>query len=230
MKALDIMTSPVVTVDLDTPVLDIARLLLELGISAVPVVDAEGKAVGIVSEGDLMRRTELGTEKRRNWWLSLIGGEAKWSDQYARSHGRRARDVMSEKVVSVSEDTDIARIAELLEKHRIKRVPVIRDGKPVGVVSRANLLRAFAALQPHVPEIPADARALRKEVLRHIEESGAATYLLNVIVEGDRVQVWGLVNDESELKVVRIAAEQVVDASRLDYNVGIMPAQARSGV
>jgi CBS domain-containing protein len=228
MKAQDIMTSPVITVGLDTPVQDIAQLLLQSGISAVPVVDDKGLLAGIVSEGDLMHRPELGTERQGNWWLDLFGDRARWSEQYARSHGQRARDVMTEGVISVDEQTPVSQIASLLEKHRIKRVPVLRDQKLIGIVSRANLVRAFAAIEAHVPEPHEDERALRREILRNIEQSGASTSLLNVIVEAGRVQVWGSVESEAERKAVRVAVEQAVKPEKVDYHLGIMTRAVRA--
>lgn len=146
MLARDLMTKEVVTVEPDTPVREIARLLVEHGVSAVPVVDASGMAVGMVSEGDLIGRDETDREARRDWWLTLLAeGEALHPDflNSLRRTGRTAADVMAAPVVRVTEATDAVEIARLLETHRIKRVPVVRDGHVVGIVSRADLLRAL---------------------------------------------------------------------------------------
>ena len=151
MQAKDVMTTKVVTVQPDARVEHIAALLLERSISGVPVVDADGRLLGIVTEGDLMRRPEIGTERHRGWWLRLFGDERERAAEYARAHGSRAADVMTRNVVTVSEETSVGEIARLLEEHRIKRVPVVRDDKVVGIVSRANLLQSWRRGPPRPP-------------------------------------------------------------------------------
>lgn len=151
MKARDVMTSAVVSVVPDTPMREIAQVLRDHGISAVPVVDASGAASGMVSEGDLIARDEAGREARRDWWLTLLAeGETLDAEFVAslRAPERMARDVMASPVVTVGEDTEVSEIARLLTTHRIKRVPVLRDGRIVGIVSRADLVRALAAEGP----------------------------------------------------------------------------------
>jgi len=145
MQASDVMTTTVITVTPDTPVQEVARLLLESGISGVPVVDAQGALAGIVSEGDLIDRVdgEPG-RRRRSWWLELVRPPEDQARDYLKLHGQRAQDVMTRDVVSVAEDAPLGEIARLLEKHRVKRVPVLRDGRLVGIVSRANLLHGLA--------------------------------------------------------------------------------------
>ncbi len=147
MQARDVMTATVVSVRPDVPIREIARLLLEKGVSAVPVVDASGAPIGMVSEGDLIGRNETEREARRDWWLAMLAeGEALSPEFLANVHGsgQVARDVMSGTVVTVGEDTDVGEIARLLASYRIKRVPVVDDGRIVGIVSRADLLRALA--------------------------------------------------------------------------------------
>ena len=142
MRAMDVMTTDVVTVDPTTSVQALAMLLSERCISGVPVVDSKDRLVGIVSEGDLMHRVETGTERltgrRRSWWLDTIASEQELARDYVKSHGRTAKDVMTRDVISVTDTTELADVAMLLETKRIKRVPVLRDGKLVGIVSRAN--------------------------------------------------------------------------------------------
>ena len=147
MKAREIMNSAVVTVRSDTPISDIAKTLREHRISAVPVIDAAGSALGMVSEGDLIGRDDAAREARLDWWLSMLAeGEPLSADflDSVRSAGRRARDVMTAPVITVGEETEIDEIARLLTAHRIKRVPVLRDGRMVGIVSRADLVQALA--------------------------------------------------------------------------------------
>jgi CBS domain-containing protein len=148
MNARDVMTTAVVSVNPDTPIRRVAELLLEYGISAVPVVDNTGAAIGIVSEGDLMGRKINQRDKRRDWWLEMLAEGTTLSPTFLesiRSTDGPVRQVMVAPVKTVGEDTPIEEIAELLEAHRIKRVPVVRNGRVVGIVSRADLLRALAA-------------------------------------------------------------------------------------
>ncbi len=140
MTAKDIMARPVVSVGPDTSVQEIARLLLERRISAVPVVDDRSRVIGMASEGDLMRRPESRTERHASWWLELLEGTEERARTYLESHGLTARDVMTREVVTVAENTPLDKIATLLERNRIKRVPVLRGGKVVGIVSRARQL------------------------------------------------------------------------------------------
>jgi len=147
MNARDVMTTTVVSVGPDLGIHEVAKLLLEKGISAVPVVDDAGKPIGMVSEGDLIGPDEPDREARRDWWLRLLAeGELLHPDFLAslRTPDRWVRDIMVRPVVSVSEDTDIRDIAQMLMTHRIKRVPVLRDGRVVGIVSRADLVRTVA--------------------------------------------------------------------------------------
>ncbi|HVH77065.1 MAG TPA: CBS domain-containing protein [Stellaceae bacterium] len=171
MQASEIMTKDVVTVSPDTPVCEIAQLLLAHGISAVPVVDEAGAPIGMVSEGDLVGRSEAEREARRDWWLSLLAeGESLHADFIAslKRPQRKAREIMSAPVVAVTEATEIPEIARLLANYRLKRVPVLRDGKLVGIVSRADLLRALAEATP-APRT-ARSRGLIAEVIEGFDE------------------------------------------------------------
>ena len=144
MHAIDVMTSEVISVDENATVPAVARLLAERGISAVPVVDKDNQVIGMVSEGDLLHRAETGTERRRAWWLDMMASTNRLAGDYIKSHSVQVKDVMTRNVLSVTETTPVADIALLLETNRIKRVPVVRDGKLVGIVSRANLVQALA--------------------------------------------------------------------------------------
>jgi CBS domain-containing protein len=144
MRAIDVMTSEVISVDENASVAAVASLLAEREISGVPVVDSANRVIGMVSEGDLLHRAETGTERRRSWWLEMMASTNKLAGEYVKAHGRTVKDVMTRAVISVAEATPIADIALLLETNGIKRVPVVRDGKLVGIVSRANLVQALA--------------------------------------------------------------------------------------
>jgi CBS domain-containing protein len=209
LTAGDVMTPRPVTVSPDTSVTDIARVLLGRAISAVPVLDGE-RLVGIVSEGDLMRRAETGTERRRPWWLGLLTSPETLAAEYTRAHGRRAADVMTTKVITVTETTPLAKIAKLLEDRRIKRVPVVRNGKVVGIVSRADLLRVLAAAPDQGPPRTVSDQEIRARFLRDLEAAAWATpTYVNPIVVGGVVQLWGLVGSEQERRALRAMAARI---------------------
>jgi CBS-domain-containing membrane protein len=190
------------------PVRELARLLLKHNISAVPVVDTDHRILGIVSEGDLMRRAEVGTERHRSWWLSLLAGAEDLARDYVKSHGRRADDIMTSDVVTITEDMPAGEIAGLLEKRRIKRVPVVRDRHLVGIVSRADLLRGLATRPPQ-PEAAssADDRAIRDRLLRELRAAAWASPIsISVVVTEGVVHLWGLVRTDAERQALRVAA------------------------
>lgn len=225
------MTTKVVTVSPDTAVRTIAQTLVERGISAVPVLDEAGRLLGIVSEGDLMRRAEAGTERQPSWWLDLLASPEEKARDYSRTHGLTARDVMSREVVTVSEDSPLASVAALLERHRIKRVPVVRDGALVGIVSRANLLHGLIAAQPApASATKTDDAAIRERILAAIAEAGLAEPYVNPVVSGGRVQLWGLVSSEAEKDALRVAAETAPGVVAVENNVAVAgPRQLRAG-
>jgi len=169
MRAMDVMTTDVITVDPDTTVQNLATLLAERGISGAPVVDADGRLMGVISEGDLLHRAEIGTARRhrvrrRSWWLDHFASDL--ARDYVKSHGRTVNDIMTRDVVTVTEDTELAEIAALLEAKRIKRVPVMREGKIVGIISRANIVRAVGATKGTPPrEGAGDDRSIRASLL-----------------------------------------------------------------
>jgi CBS domain-containing protein len=144
MNAADVMTRRVISVPPDASIEDAVKLMLDRGISGLMVVDASGHLAGVVTEGDLLRRSELGTGRQRSWWLRLLVSPGRQAEDFTRAHGRKVSDVMTTEVVSVDADASLTDIVELMEKHRIKRVPVTQHDKVVGVCSRADLLRALA--------------------------------------------------------------------------------------
>jgi CBS domain-containing protein len=172
MRAVDVMTTDVITVDPDTTVQALATLLAERGISGAPVLDSGGRLVGIISEGDLLHRAEIGTarrhrERRRSWWLDHFASDL--AREYVKSHGRTVKDIMTRDVATVTEETDLADVAALLEARRIKRVPVMRDDKIVGIVSRANIVRAVGAAKGAPPrEGEVDDRSIRMKLLAEL--------------------------------------------------------------
>tara|TARA_R110002072_G_scaffold19586_3_gene72542 strand:+ start:120 stop:818 length:699 start_codon:yes stop_codon:yes gene_type:complete len=223
MQAVDIMTPDVATVTPDTSVEDVARIFLRRHISAVPVVDENGALQGIVSEGDLMRRAENDTERRPSWWLHLLTGPAERAREFVLSHGHHARDVMTRKVITIMEDMPVSRVAELLETHRIKRVPVVRDGKVVGIVSRANLLQGLAALKPP-GELHLEDRAIRESLVATLaRDLPSVGNFVSYVVRDGKVQLWGGVLSESEKTAVRVAAEGIAGVQEVEDNVTVLP-------
>jgi CBS domain-containing protein len=201
------MVAPVITLRPSSTVDELARVLLNNHISAVPVVDGQGKLVGIVGEGDLMRRSEAGTEHRRPWWLQLVTGEQTLATEYVKAHARKVADIMVRDVVTAAPETPIDEIATLMEKHSIKRVPIVRDGQLVGIVSRANLIQAVATKQVGL-EIQGVDSAIRDKLLAHLKaQPWAHTALLNVTVNDGVVDLWGMTSSDTERQAIRVAAE-----------------------
>jgi CBS domain-containing protein len=210
MKAQDVMTSPPITVRPDTPVAEIAALLIERRISGVPVVDASGRMVGIVSEGDLLRRCELGSDRQRSQWLELFVDRGAQAAEFVKAHGMCARDVMTAEVISVAPDADLVDIAALLERRRIKRVPVVRDGVPVGIVSRANVLRGLVASRRPEGAGPADDVELRQRVEERLAgETWIDLSRLNIVVSEGVAHLWGLIGSEEQRRALKIAVQNV---------------------
>src|SRR3954462_3899803 len=167
LTAADVMTTEVVSVAPDTPVQEVAALLYTRRISGVPVVEHD-HVIGIVSEGDLIGHAAAIGEPRRSWWLSLFADESLSARDYAKTHGRAARDVMTASVVSVEETATLAEMARLVERHRIKRVPVLRDGKLIGIVPRGNLLQGLATLKAELPKSVDDA-TIREQLVTELK-------------------------------------------------------------
>jgi CBS domain-containing protein len=216
LTAADVMTTTVVTVPPDKSVQEIAKLLHECRISGVPVVNASGVVLGIVSEGDLIGHVGTIGEQRRSWWLTLFSGEDELARDYAKTHGRTARDVMSSRVVSISDTTPLAEIARLLERHRIKRVPVVKDGKLIGIVTRSNLLQALAATDVSKPA-SVDDRKIREHLTAVLNAQPWAHMMTkNVVVENGVVHLFGITHSDEERRALRIAAENVPGVTRVD--------------
>jgi CBS domain-containing protein len=226
MKAADVMVSAVISVRPHARVEEVASILLANHISAVPVIDEEGELLGIVSEGDLMRRAEAGTERRRSWWLEHLTGKKVLAAEYVKSHSHKVRDVMTRAVVTATPDTPLGEIATLLEKKRIKRVPIVKNGKVVGIVSRANLLQALATM-PAKDTVDAhtDDSEIREKVLSRLNAERWRPTLFNVTVHDGNVDLWGFVTSNDEKKAARIAVEEIVGVKCINDHLTIPPAE-----
>ena len=226
MRAMDVMTTNVITVDPDTAVQALATLLSERGISGVPVVDKDGRLVGIVSEGDLLHRAETGTERRtqrrRSRWLDTFAADQEAARDYVKAHGRSVQEIMTREVISVSDTTELADIATLLETKRIRRVPVVRDGKLVGIVSRANLVRALAMMK-NQPTIDADNddRTIRQKLLTELQgHEWVHMWGADIIVRDRVVHLWFSDDrSEDERQAVRIAAENIAGVRQVQEHI-----------
>lgn len=215
LTAADVMTRDVATIAPATPVRQIAELLYNRGISGVPVIE-KGQVVGVVSEGDLITHAGAIGEQRRAWWLNLFGDESAAARQYARTHGRVARDIMSTNVVAVEETASLAEVARLLERHRIKRVPVLRDGQLVGIVSRRNLLQGLASDRLEAPQTLSDAQILEKVIAELKTHSWAHVEPGEVDVQDGVVRLYGAVRSDDEQRAVRIAVENVAGVKAVE--------------
>jgi len=217
MRAIDVMVRDVITVRAETDVADAIKLLSEHDLSALPVVDARDHVIGIISEADLIHRVELGTEKHRPWWLEAVTGASALAEDFAKSHGKKVEELMTTDVVSANEDTPLSEIAALLERNRIKRVPIIRHGKLVGMVSRSNLIQALASIVARQGDEKGDSDLeIRQQLLARLAEQSWTDFgSRNVIVTDGTVHLWGLISSESERKALIALAESVPGVARV---------------
>jgi CBS domain-containing protein len=207
MRARDVMTRAVATTTPETTVEKVAKLMVNLRISGVPVLDRNGQLVGIVTEGDLLRRAETGTERQRSRWSELFSANSRLAEEYVKSHARRVEDIMTREVVSVEELASLGEIAELMETKRIKRVPVVHNGKIVGIVSRADLLQVLASGGTTTADEDTD-RLIRERLLAELRKQEWATPAeSNVVVSDGVVHFWGTVGSQGERTALRVVAE-----------------------
>ena len=225
MKARDVMTRNVISVGPDATVLQVARLMLQHRISGLPVVDASGALVGIISEGDFLRRRETATEHRRSRWLEFLMGPGKLASEYAHSHGARVTEVMTEDVEAVGEDADLEEVVELMERRRIKRVPVMRAGRMVGILTRSNLMHAMVSIARGEAPAPQGDAQIRERLLAEIQaQAWAPAAMVNVVVREGVVELWGAVIDDRQREALKIAAETIPGVKAVkDHLVWIEP-------
>ncbi len=224
MLARDVMTREVVSVNLKASLAQAIALMLKLKVSGLPVVDDDGKLVGILTEGDLLRRTELGTERERPKWLEFLRGPAAVASDYVKTHARRVDEVMTDEVHSVGERTPLADVVTLMNARRVRRVPVLRDGAPVGIVSRADLVRALGAMmersQGPSERDDADIKASILETLDH--QNWASVSPIDVQVHEGIVEIQGVLADERERAAILVAVENIPGVKAITDNLALI--------
>lgn len=212
MHASDVMTRDVITIEPEATVLQAARLMLQHRISGLPVIDKNHTLVGVVSEGDFLRRREIQTEKRRSRWLEFIMGPGKVAEEYAHTHGSRVSEVMTVEVQTVDENAPLEDIIELMEQHRIKRVPVMSGSTLVGIVTRSNLMRAMVSMArvTPAPQSPQSDGAIRAQLLADLEKlNWAPIAAMDVVVRDGVVELFGVITDERQREALHVACENV---------------------
>jgi len=225
MKAQDVMARDVITIDPDSTVLQAARLMLQHHVSGLPVVDGNGNLVGVLSEGDFLRRRETKTERRRSRWLEFLMGPGRIAAEYSHSHGSKVSEVMSTDVQSVEQDTALEDIVELMERKRIKRVPVLCGGQLVGIVTRSNLMHAMVSLARMAQPASKDDAAIREKLLAEMQhEKWAPLATVDIVVHEGMVELWGVIVDERQRTALKVAAENIPGVKAvIDHLVWVEP-------
>ena len=224
MRARDLMTSPVICVGLDATVRDVAKLIVEKRISAVPILDGAGKLAGIVTEGDLLRRVESGTENRYSWWVHMLAGSHAVAADYVKSHSVKVSDVMTRDVVTAAPETSVYDIAGLIEEKHVKRIPILdADGATVGIISRSNIVQLVAGARPWIEVTLAD-ETIRSDLMSKLKAMPLAhPHHLSITVSNGIVDIWGGVESNDERNAIRVAAESQPGVSSVNDHLLEMP-------
>ena len=210
MLAGDLMTRNVISVASDASAMQAGTLMLKHQISGLPVVDSSGVLLGIISEGDFLRRAELGTQRRRPRWLAFLIGPGRLASEYVHACGRKVKEIMTPNPYTVTEATPVTEVVQLMERHRIKRVPVVCGRRLVGIVSRADLLRALARLARATETVATNDAEIRERVMAELRrQNWAPLDLINVIVRDRIVKLQGTITEDSARQAMVVAAENV---------------------
>jgi CBS domain-containing protein len=215
MRAHQIMTRQVITITAGASIVDAANIMLDKHISGLPVVDDAGTVVGIISQGDFIRRAEIGTERKRGRWLKFLVGPGTAASDFVRERGRRVEEIMTPDPCTVTEDATLEDIVELMERNHVKRLPVLRGDRLVGIVTRTNLLQAVAGLTRDVPDPTADDDHIRHRIINAIEKSDWTPFGLGVIVANGVVHLSGVITNEQSREASIVAAENVSGVTRV---------------
>jgi CBS domain-containing protein len=209
MRAHQIMTRQVITVATGAPIVEAANTMLQNHISGLPVVDKAGKLVGIVSQGDFIRRAEIGTQRKRGHWLKLLLGPGKVASDFVHERGRKVGEIMTLDPCTVTEDATLEDVVQLMEQKNVKRLPVLRGDQLVGIVTRSNLLQAVAGLAREAPDPTADDDHIRNHIITSIERTDWGPFGLGVIVRNGNVHLSGVITNERSRQAAIVAAENV---------------------
>ncbi|MDA9479666.1 hypothetical protein XI03_35270 [Bradyrhizobium sp. CCBAU 65884] len=207
MHAIHVMTRDVVAVTPHTTIEEAAKIMLQMHISGLPVIDDAGNLVGMVSQSDFLRRSELGTGRRHAAWLTFFMGPGRAAAEFIHERGRKVEDVMTRKVITIQEETSLADIVASMEKHDIKRVPVMRGKGVVGIVTRSNLLQAMASLAHEIPDPTADDEHIRERITRAIEVTDWRPIGFRVTSRQGVVHLHGLITTDEARRATIVAAE-----------------------
>ena len=226
MQVKDVMTQNVISIQSSEPVSKAARLMLLNWISGLPVVDNKGELVGIVTEGDLIRRSEIGTQRRRPKWLKFIVGPGRLANEYVHTSGRKIDEIMTPEPCVVAEDDPLEEVVELMERRHIKRLPVMRGRQMVGIVSRSNLVRALAARTCDAQPTADDGAAIRDNILAAFAKLSWAPRV-TVVVNNGTAELRGVITDERERQGLIVATENVPGVKKVhDHLVWVEPMSA----
>lgn len=231
MRAAQVMSPDVLSIPADATVFDAAEALVGAGVSAMPVVDGTGRMLGIVSEADLMRRAEIGTEPHKSWLQRMFSDDVTAAKEYVGLHARRVTDVMTSTVVTVDEDDTLGHVADLMARHKVKRVPVLSGTRVVGIVSRANLLRALLSRETE----PSASGRSDEQIRRDVEAAVAgqpwtSPWPVNIVVNSGVVHFWGFVQSEAALEAYRVAAENVEGVGKVKNHMRRIPSSVNMGI
>jgi CBS domain-containing protein len=215
MRAHHIMSRDVITVTPQTKIEDAANIMLRSHISGLPVVDDDAQLVGIVSESDFLRRSEIGTGRKRAAWLQFLLGPGKAAADFVRERGRRVEDVMTQAPITVDEETPLDELVGLMEKNGIKRLPVMRDNKLVGIVTRSNLLQAVASMAREIPDPTADDEHIRERITRAVNATDWRPVGFEVTVRNGVVHLHGIITTDKARQATIVAAENVAGVKKV---------------
>ncbi|MDB5620743.1 CBS domain-containing protein [Tardiphaga sp.] len=207
MRAHQIMTRNLITVTPGTSFQAAASIMLENHISGLPVIDTPGELVGIVSEADFLRRSEIGTQRRRSRWLQFFTSPGRLADDFVAEQGRTVEDIMTRNPITVGEDTELEEIVSLMERNSIKRIPVVRNKRLVGIVTRSNLLRTVASMAREIPDPTADDDRICDRLLRTFSKADWRPLGLQVAVRNGVVHLHGLISEDRARRAAIVAAE-----------------------
>jgi CBS domain-containing protein len=232
MRVARVMTKNVVSIPSDATIFEAAERLVGSGVSAMPVVDSTGRMVGIISEADLVRRTEIATQPRKSWLARVFADKTTAAREYVALHARRVTDAMSKPVVTVGEDDTLDRVAELMAKHDVKRLPVVKDGGfVVGIVSRANLLQVLLSRDPRAADSQASDDQIRQKVEAAVSKHlWTSPWPTNVIVDAGIVHLWGAVPSDAASDAYRVAAENVPGVKQVENHLRAVPTSVAMGI